>query len=221
MAKWLEQMESFIGGGPGGPRRVKAFRWLVLVGLIGAALLLAASLLNVKTVPPSAEQDFSPPQDADHPQQQQQQAFSNGDSKNEDSIAAIESELENRLKQLLETMVGVGTADVFVTVQSTEETVVQLNEKQTQQITDESDRNGAKRHITQINREGQVSLYEITGGNGAQQPIVVKKLKPVVRGVIVVAKGAENATVHKMIAEAISRGLDVPMHRISVVPRKS
>lgn len=215
MAKWLQQMESFIGGGAGGPRRVKAFRWLVMIGLVGAALMLAASLLNVKPVDPGGSTDLSPPRDEDPPQQA---AFLGTTENKSDPFTDIESQLESRLKDLLESIVGVGTAQVLVTVESTEETVLGLNEKKTQQITEESDRNGANRHITEITNDGQVVLYQVSGG---QSPIIVKKLKPKVRGVIIVAKGAENMTVHKLIAEAVSRGLDVPMHKISVVPRKS
>jgi len=215
VAKWLQQLESFIGGGSGGARRVRAFRWLVLIGLIGAAMLLAASLMNMKTINPAQEPDLPPPRDEDIPQQE---AFLGGGDVRSDPFVDIESQFESRLKGLLESMVGVGTAQVMVTVDSTEETVVQLNEKQIQQLTEESDRNGASRHITEVTKDGQVVLYEVSGN---QSPIVVKKLKPRVRGVIIVAKGAENATVHKLIAEAVSRGLDVPLHRISVVPRKT
>jgi stage III sporulation protein AG len=216
MAKWLQQLESFIGGGSGGPRRIKAFRWLVLIGLIGAVMLLAASLMNVKTLDPTKNPDMSPPKDEDVPGQQT--FLGVGDPKS-NSFAEIEAELESQLKDLLESMVGVGTADVMVTVDSTEETVVQLNEKKMSQITEETDRNGASRHITNITNDGQVVLYEVSGG--IQAPIIVKKLKPRIRGVLIVAKGAENETVHKLIAEAVSRGLDVPIHRISVVPRKT
>jgi stage III sporulation protein AG len=216
MAKWLQQLESFIGGGSGGPRRIKAFRWLVLIGLIGAVMLLVASLMNVKTLDPTKNPDLSPPKDADIPGQT---TFLSGGEPKSNSFAEIESELESQLKDLLESMVGVGTADVMVTVDSTEETVVQLNEKKMSQITEETDRNGASRHITNITNDGQVVLYEVSGG--IQAPIIVKKLKPRIRGVLIVAKGAENQTVHKLIAEAVSRGLDVPMHRISVVPRKT
>ncbi|MGG1313585.1 MULTISPECIES: stage III sporulation protein AG [Cohnella] len=214
MAKWLQQLESFIGGGPGGPRRIKAFRWLVLIGLIGAALILIASFLNIKPVDPARDQDYRPLGDSD---MQEQQALPAGGARSDDPFAEIESTLENRLKELLENMVGVGTVDVMVTVDSTEETVVQQNERETSAITDETDRNGAKRHITDISRDGQVVLYEVSGN---QTPIVVKKIKPKIRGVLIVAKGGENATVHKLIAEAVSKGLDVPIHRISVVPRK-
>ncbi|WP_123040913.1 stage III sporulation protein AG [Cohnella candidum] len=216
MAKWLERLESFIGGGSGGGRRIKTFRWLILLGLIGAALLLASSLLNVKPVDPGNQTEIVPPGDQDAPQDQE--TFMGGGTAKNDPFADIESQLESRLKDLLETIVGVGSVNVLVTVESTEETVVQLNEKKTQQLTNESDRNGTSRHITDVTTDGQVVLYEVSGG---QAPIVVKKLKPKVRGVVVVAKGAENATVHKLVQEAVSRGLDVPMHRISVVPRKS
>jgi stage III sporulation protein AG len=215
MAKWLQQLESFIGGGSGGPRRIKAFRWLVLIGLIGAVMLLAASLLNVKPLDPAKNPDLSPPRDEDNPGQE---TFLGGGEPKSNSFAEIETELESQLKDLLEAMVGVGTADVMVTVDSTEETIVQLNEKKMSQITEETDRNGASRHITNITNDGQVVLYEVSGN---QAPIIVKKLKPRIRGVIIVAKGAENQTVHKLIAEAVSRGLDVPIHRISVVPRKT
>lgn len=216
MAKWLQQLESFIGGGSGGPRRVKAFRWLVLIGLIGAVLLIAASMLNVKEMDPSQNPDLSPPKDEDV---QQQAAFLGGGDDKSSAFTDIETEIEGRLKDLLEKLVGVGTVTVLVTVDSTEETVVQLNEKTMQTLTEETDRNGAKRHITDISKDGQVVLYEVS--SGIESPIVVKKLKPRIRGVAILAKGAENATVHRLIAETVSRGLDVPIHRISVAPRKS
>jgi stage III sporulation protein AG len=218
MAKWLQQLESFIGGGSGGPRRIKAFRWLVLIGLIGAALLLVASLLNVKPIDPTPIPDVSPPNDQDAPQQQ---TFLGGGSEDPKgyTFSDIETDIEGQLKDLLESIVGVGTVTVMVTVESTEETVVQLNEKKMQQITEETDRNGASRHITDVTDDGQVILYEVSSGGTA--PIVVKKLNPRIRGVAITAKGAENPTVHKLIAESVSRGLDVPLHRISVTPRKS
>ncbi|RUS48063.1 stage III sporulation protein AG [Cohnella sp. AR92] len=216
MAKWLQQLESFIGGGPGGPKRIKAFRWLVLIGLLGAALLLVASFLNVKTIDPAKDPGLSPPNDGEG-QPMQQETFLNSEDNAKDPFLDIEQSLENRIKGMLENIVGVGTVDVLITIDSTEETIVQLNEEYQQQITNEEDKNGATRHITQINKKGQVVLYEVSGG---QAPIVVKKVNPKIRGVLIVAKGAENATVHRIVAEAVARGLDVPIHRISVVPRK-
>lgn len=50
---------------------------------------------------------------------------------------------EARVKSILEEIVGVGQVDVLVTIDSTEEIVVQRNFKDNQQLTDESDANGA------------------------------------------------------------------------------
>ncbi|MEK0314268.1 stage III sporulation protein AG [Cohnella sp. 56] len=214
MAKWLEKLETYIGGGPGGPKRIKTFRWLILIGLVGAALLLAASYLNMKPVTPPGAADVVPPGDGDKPAQQE--TFLGTGESHDDPFADIENQLDQRLKEMLEKIAGVGTAEVMVTVDSTEETVVQQNESRSQQITDETDKNGARRHITDITQDGQVVLYEVSGG---KSPIIVKKIKPRLRGVLIVAKGAENATVRRMIAEAVAAGMDVPIHRISVVPR--
>ncbi|SIB32256.1 stage III sporulation protein AG [Mycobacteroides abscessus subsp. abscessus] len=52
-------------------------------------------------------------------------------------------------------------------------------------------------------------------------PIVVETKKPVIRGVLVVAKGADNIQVKKWIIEAVTRSLDVPSHRVAVMPKKS
>lgn len=49
---------------------------------------------------------------------------------------------------------------------------------------------------------------------------MTKRIKPQVRGVLVVAKGAENKVVRGLVEQAIEKGLNVPIQRISVVPRK-
>ena len=210
MAKWLEGIESLVGGGPGGPKRVKTMRWLLIIGGIGAALMLINSFLHfqaVESINPPAES--SPPPD--------QAAFSGKGSGDSSSFDAIEQPLENRLKDILEKIVGVGSVDVLVTVDSTEEVVVERNEKESQQITDENDKNGGKRHITSITKDGEVVLYESSGN---QTPFVTKRIKPQIRGVLIVAKGAENGTVRRLIMDAVEKGISVPANRISVVPRK-
>lgn len=214
MAKWLEKLESYIGGGPGGQKRVRAFRWLILIGLIGAALLIASSYIKIKPIAPPGDSETVPPGDGDRPAQQE--TFLGGGETKDDPFADIETALDVKLKEMLEKIAGVGTAEVMVTVDSTEETVVQQNENKTQQITEETDKNGARRHITDVTQSGQVVLYEVSGGKA---PIIVKKIKPRLRGVLIVATGAGSATVRRLVSEAVAAGLDVPIHRISVVPR--
>ncbi|BFH13186.1 stage III sporulation protein AG [Paenibacillus melissococcoides] len=215
MAKWLQRIEQWIGKGSNGSKRIKAFRWLLLLGLTGAALLLYGTFQsgggwpkgssNVGREPPAvgvfdgAEQNAS------------------GTPAAPGTFESVEMTFEARVKSILEEIVGVGQVDVLVTIDSTEEIVVQRNFKDNQQLTDETDGNGGKRHTTQHTRDGEIVMYESSDG---KTPIVTKRIKPKVRGVVVVAKGAENAVVKSLIVDAVEKGLNVPAYRISVVPRK-
>ncbi|MGO4544316.1 stage III sporulation protein AG [Paenibacillus sp. 2TAB23] len=209
MAKWLEGIESAVGGGPGGPKRIRTLRILLIVGGIGAALMIVNSFLTYKEVDPSAQDPNPPPQT--------ETVWNNADSSSGSLFNAIEHPLEIRLKEILEKIVGVGTVDVLVTVDSTEEIEIVRNTQESQQVTDENDPSGGKRHITSITKDGQVVLYEVSGD---QKPIVTKTINPRIRGILIVAKGAENATVRRLIVNAVEKGVSVPVNRISVVPSK-
>lgn len=208
MAKWLDGLEAAVGGGPGGPKRIRTLRILMIVGGIGAALMLLNSFLPQKNVE-SPSQDANPPPTAE-------EAWNHSPSPST-PFETIEGTLESRLKDILEKIVGVGTVDVLVTVDSTEEIVLEKNKTETQSITDENDKNGGVRHITSITKEGQVVLYEVSGD---QKPIITKTINPRIRGVLIVAKGAENATVRRLIISAVEKGLSVPVNRIEVIPSK-
>ncbi|WP_424766168.1 stage III sporulation protein AG [Paenibacillus sp. sgz302251] len=209
MAKWLEGLESAVGGGPSGPKRVRTLRILLIVGGIGAALMIMNSFLTYKDVEPSAQDPNPPPQ--------AEAVWNNAGTAAGAQFAAIEHPLESRLKEILEKIVGVGTVDVLVTIDSTEEIIVERHQNESQSITDENDRNGGRRHITSITKDGQVVLYEVSGD---QKPIITKTINPRIRGILIVAKGAENATVRRLIVNAVEKGVHVPVNRISVVPSK-
>ncbi|QHT60437.1 stage III sporulation protein AG [Paenibacillus lycopersici] len=216
MAKWLDGLESMWSGkGKGEPKRGRSLRWLLVIGVVGAVLMLLNSILSFQKVP---EKQGDQQTQAQPGASQDQQAFlGGGDKPSGSSFAAIEQPLENRLKEILETIVGVGPVDVMVTVDSTEEVVVQLNEEETQQITNETDKNGGKRSITSITKKGQVVLYDTSGDSS---PIITKRIQPKIRGVLIVAQGAENGTVRRLIIDAVEKGLNVAVNRISVIPRK-
>lgn len=208
VAKWLDGLESAVGGGPSGPKRIRTLRILLIVGGIGAALMLLNSFLPSKIVDTSAQNPKPPPQ--------AEEVWHHSSSPSS-PFAVIEGALETRLKEILEKIVGVGSIDVLVTVESTEEMIVERHKTDSQSITDENDRNGGVRHMTSINKNGQVVLYEVSG---EQKPIVTKTVNPRIRGVLIVAKGAENATVRRLLANAVEKGLNVPVNRITVLPSK-
>ncbi|APO46642.1 stage III sporulation protein AG [Paenibacillus sp. FSL H7-0942] len=210
MKQWFKKMETWMGGGEGGARRSQTFRWLIILGLIGVGIMLFNSFVNVKKID-SENIGREPPDPATS------MASIQSDPSEQNPFQAIEIAFEDKIKGVLENIVGVGTVDVMVTVDSTEELVVQRNVKDSQQLTEETDASGGKRHMTQYTRDGEIITYEIAGD---QTPIVTKKLKPQIRGVLVVARGAENKVVKDLITDAVEKGLNVAAYRISVVPRK-
>ncbi|MFC3745703.1 stage III sporulation protein AG [Paenibacillus sp. GCM10012306] len=211
MGNWLKKLEQWAGGGAGSPKRSHTFRWLIILGLLGAAIMLFNSFVNVKKL--DSENTGREPPSTGSSQATIQQA----DPGAANSFSSIEQAMEDRTKEILEKIVGVGTVDIMVTVDSTEEIVVQRDVKDSQQLSEETDANGGKRHTTQYTRDGEIVTYSQSGD---QTPIITKRLKPQVRGVLVVAKGAENKVVRGLIEQAVQKGLNVPSYKISVVPRK-
>ncbi|AIQ48337.1 stage III sporulation protein AG [Paenibacillus sp. FSL R7-0273] len=211
MANWLKKLEQWAGGGSGSPKRSHTFRWLIILGLLGVAIMLFNSFVNVKKL--DSENTGREPPAAESSQTVLQQ----GELNTGGAFESIELAMEQRTKEILEKIVGVGTVDIMVTVESTEEIVVTRNMNDSQQVSEETDASGGKRHTTQYTRDGEIVTYSQSGD---ETPIITKRIKPQVRGVLVVAKGAENKVVRGLIEEAIQKGLNVPTYRISVVPRK-
>ncbi|MDB5056246.1 MAG: stage sporulation protein [Bacilli bacterium] len=213
MGKFLKMIEQWLSGGPGASKRVKTFRWLMLIGLVGAALMIfnSFSFLSVKEVDPIGTGRASPQTN------QTQTTFLGGGNKEKSAFSDYEHEYESQLREILQKIVGVGVVEVMVTIDSTEEVTVDKNVKDSQQVTNESDTNGATRRITDVTRSGDTVVNQ---NSGNQNPFVLKYTKPKIRGVVVVANGAENLTVKKLLTEAVERGLDVPSNRISILPRK-
>ncbi|WP_274365346.1 stage III sporulation protein AG [Paenibacillus thermotolerans] len=208
MAKWWQMLEEKFGAGPGGPSRMNTVRWLLIAAGVGIIIMLLNSFMTVKEMDPTGGgitgAGASPPED--------RAAFSSAEERYS-QFSGYEASYENEIKEILSKIVGVGEVDVLVTVDSTEEIIIEHNMSESRQMTDETDAQGAKRHITSTSKSGDVA-------ESNDSPIVKKTVRPKIRGVVVVAEGAENMTVKKMIHEAVSKGMDVPANKISIVPSK-
>jgi stage III sporulation protein AG len=211
MGTLLQWMEHKFGGGPGGPKRKNTLLWVIMVGLLGAALMIINAFINVKDLDPISTGRASPPAES-------KETFVGSTSKENASFHDYEQAYGDQLKGILQQIVGVGEVEVLVTIESTEEMTVDKNYNDNQTMTTERDNGGATRNISQVTRSGEVVIYQVSGD---QKPLVLKYIKPKIRGVIVVAKGAENLTVKKMIMEAVERGMDVQASKISILPRKT
>ena len=131
-------------------------------------------------------------------------------------VAELEKSYEQDLEGMLNKIQGVSEAEVMVNLESTKINVYEKNLIVGEQSTDESDRNGGIRKVEDRTEETQVVLVR---QGDKEVPMLVKTERPKVSGVFIVAKGADHATVKSWIVEAVSRVLDVPTHRVSVMPK--
>jgi stage III sporulation protein AG len=132
------------------------------------------------------------------------------------SMRGYEDQYENQLKEALDQIVGVSEALVVVNVEASEQKVYEKNENKQSQHTSEEDKEGGKRSIEEKSSEEQIVIIQ-DGEN--EVPVISETRKPKVSGVLVVAKGADNIQIKKWILEAVTRVLDVPVHRVSVLPK--
>lgn len=193
-------------GDKGDGKKFGKLQWLFVLGALGVASMLANSFMQFTPNKPAVQTTAS---SGDVP------AFSA--KKADSSMEQYEEMYETKLKEVLQTINGVGQVEVMVNLESTEEVIVEKNRNRSTQTTKEADK-GATRDITNETEQEQVVLAKSDKGD---TPVVTKTIKPKVRGVVVVATGAGNLQVKAWILEAVQRSLGVPSYKISILPKKA
>ncbi|MCB2288461.1 stage III sporulation protein AG [Clostridium sp. CS001] len=126
-----------------------------------------------------------------------------------------ESQLENKLKNTLEGIMGVGKVQLMIYFESSEESVPALNINDSKSLTEENDTSGGKRNTTQENNGRTVVMA--SNGN-ANEPLIVKKYKPTITGVCVVAEGANEKVTQLRIRQAVINLFNLPENKVNVYP---
>ncbi|MBO0960797.1 stage III sporulation protein AG [Neobacillus sp. MM2021_6] len=196
-----------------GEKKPGKYQYMLLVLCIGAAFMLAGNILFKKD-PSTAAVSVGANEKA---ASEDVPTFSLKKSSGNKAIAEYEEKYENQLKKALEEMLGVDDVTVVVTIDSTDKKVFEKNRVTKSQKTDETDRDGGQRTVVDSSSDEQLVIIR----KGDQEvPIVVETIRPEIRGVLVVAKGADNIEVKKWIREAVTRAYGVPSHRVAVMPKK-
>ena len=120
--------------------------------------------------------------------------------------------LEEKLKKMLEAVRGLGEVEVMVTLESSEEKIVEKDMTAERSNTEEQDAAGGARTVNTSNTEYRTIYREDTGGD----PFVVKTITPKVEGVLVVAEGAGKGNMAGEITQIIQALFGVEAHRIKV-----
>lgn len=132
------------------------------------------------------------------------------------NVSEIEESYEKDLQAMLNKIKGISEVEVMVNVDSTNVHVYEKDLIVGSQTTDEADQSGGVRKVEDETKE--TKLVYIREGD-QEVPILVQTKKPDVRGVFIIAKGVDNATAKQWVVESVSKVLDVPTYRISVMPK--
>lgn len=194
-----------------GGKLSKKSGYIVVVGLIGLLLLIIGNVFSTSTT----DDNQSITNVASEVEKPAEETFSDK-SKSTSNVDEIESGYEDNLKEMLNNIEGVSEVEVMVNLDSTKVKVYEKNLIAGQQSTTETDKSGGTREIEDNTKETQVVLVR---QGDKEVPLLVRTKKPEVRGVFVVAKGVDHATVKKWVVDSVSRVLDVPTHRVSVMPK--
>ncbi len=174
--------------------RLKTDKKLEMAVYIGLALLIV--LLYVSTLIPKNENKPSPSDSAANTQYSSQ----------------TELEVEDRLEAVLSSIRGAGRVEVMITYETGPEIVTAMNTdtNTNRSETVENDKESKTEQQTESKKPATVS------GNGGSEPIVITEKQPAVRGVIVVAEGADNISVRMDLQRAVQTVLNVPAANIEV-----
>lgn len=122
--------------------------------------------------------------------------------------------LEKKLEAILGQLKGVSKVNVMITLEDTVEKIPAFNTTQNNETTNEIDSQGGTREIV---RE-DMTIQVVTGNEGSL--IVLKEIRPTVKGVIVIAEGAEDLEVKEMLYEAVKTVLGIPGNKVEVYSSK-
>lgn len=193
-------------------KKAGKYQYMILVLVIGAAFMLAGNLFFKKPAASAVPAMKTTPSSSNSVP-----AFGSNKSSGNTAISNYEQQYESELKTTLDAMLGVNDVKVVVNVDSTDVKVFETNTSIKNSVTDETDANGGKRTVQDSTTDKNMVIVR-NGDN--EEPVVEQTKKPSIRGVLVVAEGAENIEVKKWIVEAVTRVLDVPSYRVAVMPEK-
>ena len=123
----------------------------------------------------------------------------NVESKSEIDAQMLQEKLENILSEIS----GVGNVNVMITYETSGEMIAISNDR----ILTEKDKESVDKEIV------------MKSSGSEKEPFISKEIKPVVRGVLVVAEGAEVQSTRISLIRAVSSVLDVPVNRVEVLPK--
>ncbi len=183
----------------GSKKRPKSFENLVVIVILGIIILLAGSFLFNPNETKDTLKDASSVTSGD------KGSGSQPPMSGEDMVIDI----ENRLSELLSQVEGAGQVRVMVYADTSTEQIPAYNNEQD---TRNDERTDGK--TSEISETRQLAL------SGDDSPIILKTIVPQIKGVVVVAEGADDMLIKAQLNNAVCTLLGIPEHRVQILKHK-
>ena len=131
----------------------------------------------------------------------------------EETKKESDSDLKEQLEDILQNINGVGKVKVLITYSQTSQVLPLYNEDTSKKDTEEKDKTGGTRIVTETDTKKDVIFHET---NGNKMPITQSVISPKVEGAIVTAQGANNMAVKTDIIQAVAAVTGLSSHQIQV-----
>lgn len=180
-------------------KEVKNIEWVLIILVLSIIVSIYASTIN-KPLRTNQDEDPTDKQSGLH--------------WIEDSVDP-ESREEHRLRDILSAIKGAGKVEVMITYISGSEIVTAMNTVESTTTTEEEDNNGGTRQINQNDKNSQPSTFNDSEGS---KPIILKEVKPEIRGVIIISEGADDIRVKMELMKAVQVALGIKPNQVEVFP---
>jgi stage III sporulation protein AG len=128
-----------------------------------------------------------------------------------------EEAVEDKLATALSQVKGAGTVVVNITWENSSTQEHAKNVMKESKTIQEKDTAGGIRTTTETKESEQILVGK---ENGVDRPVLVREIKPIVKGVLVIAEGAQDSTIKANLTKAVEAGLGIPSYRITVLAQK-
>lgn len=125
--------------------------------------------------------------------------------------------LETKMATVLSKIRGAGMVSVNITLENGNVQEPAKNLVKETKTVQEKDTAGGIRTTTEVKESSQILLSK---ENGADRPVMVKEVKPTIKGVLIVAEGAYDSDVKANLTKAVEAGLGIPSYKITVLPQR-
>ena len=183
----------------GEKKKFNTFENLVIIVVVGVIIILAGGFYKAGRFGDSSRVPSSEP-DTDQSQWSQASGLIGED---------IIMNLEERLSNLLSQVEGAGKVEVMIYADSSSEMVPAYND----QLNSRSDEETERISLESSERR-ELAL------SGDDKPVILKVEIPEIKGVVVVAEGADDFLVKQELNSAVCTLLGVPEHRVQILKHK-